>query len=163
MAGGGMAEHPQIGALYRGYERRRLIIDLATGELADREIAQREGISLRDIRQFRADHEREIAECQQMLMGKLAEEVAGLWIANKANRLAEYQEQAEEIRTTIADLYDAGKYWSRDHRDMLRTYLDLFRQVAEELGAYPQRASAPAQTGKAVHYVIETDDVKALQ
>lgn len=154
---------PEIGAVYRGHERRQLIIDLAMGESTYREIAARIGFSLKDVQAFAGEHEREIAECQQMLMGKLAEEVAGLWISRKANRLAEYQDQAEEIRTTLADLYDNGKYWSRDHKDMLRTYLDLFRQVAEELGAYPQRASAPAWTGQTVHYVIETDDTKALQ
>ncbi len=153
----------QISQLYRGYEKRRLIIDLATGDSSDREIAARIGVTLRDIRAFRAEFTREIAECQQMLLGKLAEEAAGLWITSKSNRLAELQEQAEEIRTTLGDLYDVGKYWSRAHKDMLRTYMDILRSVAEELGAYPQRASAPARTGQAVHYVIETDDTKALQ
>jgi hypothetical protein len=156
---------PQSGIsnLYRGHEKRQLILDLAMGEIAHREIAQRERVSLKDLQEFAREHERDILECQQMLIGKLAEEVAGLWISKKANRLAEYQEQIEEIRLTLAELYDKGSYWSRNHRDMLRVYMDLFRLTAEELGAYPQRASAPAQTGNAVHYVIETDDTRSLQ
>jgi hypothetical protein len=151
------------GRLYRGHEKRRLIIDLATDAASYREIAKREQIGLRDLQEFAREHEREIAECQQMLMGRLAEEVAGLWVSNKANRLAEYQEEIEEIRLTLADLRDGGSYWSRAHRDLLRAYMDLFRQVADELGAYPQRAGAPARTGQSVHYVIETDDTRALQ
>ncbi len=152
-----------IGQLYRGHEKRQLIIDIAMGTLTHRELAKREGLALQDIQDFAEEHERDIAECQQMLMGRLAEEVAGLWISNKANRLAEYQEEIEELRDFLAELRENGIRWSRSHRDMLKAYLELFRQVADELGAYPQRASAPARTGQTVHYVIETDDTKALQ
>ena len=149
--------------IYRGHERRRLIMDLAMGEAAHREIARREQISLADLQDFAREHEREIAEAQQVLLGKLAEEAAGLWVSNKANRIAEYQDEIEEIRDYLAELRDNGIMWSRAHRDMVRAYLDLFRQVADELGAYPQRQSAPARQGQTVHYVIETGDTKALQ
>ena len=133
------------------------------GTMSHREIAKQEGITLADVADFAAENERSIAEVQQMLLGKLAEEVAGLWVSKKSNRLAEYQEEIEQIRDYLAELRADGIYWSRSHRDMLREYLALFRQVADELGAYPQRASAPARTGQTVHYVIETDDTKALQ
>jgi hypothetical protein len=43
--------------------------------------------------------------------------------------------------------------------------MGLLRQVADEVGAYPQRAQQPARTGSTVHYVIETepDDLEQLR
>lgn len=147
----------------RGYEKLSLIADLAMGELSHAEIARREGFPEAFVTDFADQHRNEIAEVSAALAGQLAIETAGLWVTRKQNRLAEYQDQIEEIRNLMADLRDSGQRWSRSHRDMLRAYLDLFRQTADELGAYPQRSAPPARQGSTVHYVIETDDQEALR
>lgn len=149
--------------IYRGKDRLALISDLAMNELSAREIALREGVKTEDIQRFREEHVTEIAEVRAALAGKLAIETAGLWITKKQNRLAEYQAQVEDIRDFLAELRETGVSWSRSHRDMLKVYLDLFKQTAEELGAYPQRAQAPAKTGQTVHYVIDTADPAVMQ
>jgi hypothetical protein len=149
--------------MYRGHERLRLIADLAMNELSHREIASRIGVTTEDVYDFAEDHVMEISEVRSALAGKLAIESAGLWISKKQNRLAEYQAEAEEIRDFLSQLRQSNIRWSRSHRDMLRTYLEILRHTADELGAYPQRQSAPARQGQTVHYVIETDDTRALQ
>jgi hypothetical protein len=160
-------EHPSIGAisfdeLYRGHKRLELCRDLALSELSHRELAHREGVATADIAAFAQDHQTEIAEVRAALAGQLAIETAGLWISKKQNRLAEYQAEIEEIRDYLAELRGAGISWSRAHRDMLKMYMDMFRQTADELGAYPQRAQAPARTGQTVHYIIDTANPEAL-
>jgi hypothetical protein len=145
----------------RGYERLKLITDLAMDYLSEREIAEKEGVSARQVIAFKHQYVDEIAEVRAALTGQTAIETAGLWTTKKQYRLAEYQDQIEEIRTQLAEL--SGQPWTRSRRDMTRTLLELFRQVADELGAYPQRSTPPARQGQAVHYVIETEDNEALQ
>jgi predicted transcriptional regulator len=147
----------------KGHERLRLIADLAMNELSHRELAHREGVTQADVKEFATAHVGEIAEVRAALAGQLAIESAGLWISKKQNRLAEYQNEAEEIRDFLADMRHQGIRWSRSHRDMLKLYFDIFKQAADELGAYPQRAQAPARTGQTVHYVIDTENPGALQ
>jgi hypothetical protein len=132
-------------------------------ELSHREIAHREGVTQADIKEFAEEHIMEIAEVRAGLAGQVAIETAGLWITKKQNRLAEYQAEAEELRDYLADLRANGVRWSRAHRDMMKLYFDIFKQAADELGAYPQRAQAPARTGQTVHYVIDTENTGALQ
>jgi hypothetical protein len=86
-----------------------------------------------------------------------------MWITRKENRLAELEHEAEEIRDTLDYYRQEGIYWSRSHRDMIRTYLEILRSVADEIGAYPQRQSQPARSGSTVHYVIDTEDSDSLQ
>jgi hypothetical protein len=148
--------------LYRGHERLRLIADLAMAEFSHRELATQNSSTLEDIAAFAKEHEKEIAEVRAALAGQLAIETAGLWITKKQNRLAEYQAEAEEIRDFLAEMRANGVRWSRAHRDMLKMYLDLFKQSADELGAYPQRAAPLARQGQTVHYVIETEHNEAL-
>jgi hypothetical protein len=146
----------------RGRVRLGLIRDLAMGEWDYSSLARQTGFSARDIEAFAEEHAEEIAEVSQALSGQLPMETAGLWLTKKQNRLAEYQAEIEDIEQTIEELRANGVGWSRAHRDMLRIKIDLFRQAADELGAYPQRAAAPARQGSTVHYVIETDDNEAM-
>jgi hypothetical protein len=148
----------------RGYERLRLIRDLALGELSPRELARDYRLSVETVIEFRESFHEEISELRAALANSLPIETAALWITRKQNRLAEMQAEAEEIRDFLEELRSSGIRWSRAHRDMLRTYLEILRQCADELGAYPQRNTAPARTGSTVHYVIDageqTDSLK---
>jgi hypothetical protein len=147
----------------RGYERLRLLRDLATSPSTPRELARDYGIPYAVLRDFQQSHQEEIAELQQAIVTGQPTETQGMWITKKHNRLAELEHEAEQIRDTLQDYRDSDIPWSRAHRDMIRTYLEILRSVADETGAYPQRQSAPARSGQTVHYVIDTEDSESLQ
>jgi hypothetical protein len=146
----------------RGRQRLMLISDLAMGEWSLEELATRMGLPVADIRVFAETYAHEISEVSQALAGHLSIETAGLWVTKKQHRMAEYQAEIEEIDQYIAELRRNGVKWSRSHRDMLRARQDLYRQVADEVGAYPQRQAAPVRQGSSVHYIIDTEDSDAL-
>jgi Trp operon repressor len=153
-----------IAHIYRGRARLNLVKELALGEWSPRELAEQIGIDQADIREFSDEFQDEIAEVRQALANNLAIEssTAGLWITSKVKRLAELQQAAEDIGEVLTQLHDEGIDWSRSHRDMHRARLDIFRQVADEMGAYPQRQAAPIRQGTTVHYVIESEDTGAM-
>lgn len=152
-----------VSHLYRGRVRLGLIRDLAMGEWSEKQIADDVGLPVEDIRDFQKQYANEIAETRLALAGELAIETAGLWITKRQNRLAELQQQAEDIAEAISDLNEISPIkWSRSHRDMYRARLDVFRAVADELGAYPQKSAPPARSGSTVHYVIESEDSEAM-
>lgn len=147
---------------YRGRRRDALLLDLAMEALSYQEIAEREEFEARDLEAFAAEFQAEIVEIREAMVNRTSIDVAGLWIANKRKRVAEIQATIEDIDEIIQTLRQSGVPWSRSHRDMERVKLDLYRQVADELGAYPQRQAAPVRQGAAVHYVIESEDTEAL-
>jgi hypothetical protein len=138
--------------------------DIAQADFSFRDLAEATGLSVADIQAFADEHSREIDECRKSLLNQLAREAAGLWIADKASRIAELQAMYEEAREIHAALNSPTPTWSRSHKDIIKARLDILRHVADELGAMPQRAAQPARTGTTVHYVIETDpgDLEAL-
>lgn len=141
----------------RGRIKLALIRDLAMGEWDETSLARRYDLATEEVRSFKLGHQDEINEVSQALSGHLAIETAGLWIAKKNERLAEYQQEIDDITEALEDLRNSGVPWSRAHRDMIRARLDLYRQAADELGAYPQRQQAPQRQGTQVHYIIESD------
>lgn len=146
---------------YRGRKRDALLLDLAMyPDLA--EVATRERLDLQDLEAFAQEHEQEITAIREAMVSNTSIDMAGLWVADKRKRVAEFQATIEDIDQTIQELRAEGSPWSRSHRDMERIKLDLYRQVADELGAYPQRTAAPARQGQNVHYVIESEDTEAL-
>lgn len=146
----------------RGRRRYELQALIATGLPLD-EIATDLGLDSDDIRWFAQEYQAEIAECEQVLRGQLAIEVGGLWIAKKHLRLAELQSTYDETQEAIQTLRSRGSLWSRAARDMIHSNLQVLRQVADELGAYPQRSVPPAQQGHTVHYVVEIDNPEVLR
>lgn len=149
--------------MYRGRAMLTLLKDLALGEWSYRELAELIGVTTADIAEFADLHRDEIAEVKLSLTNQLAAETAGLWIARKQNRIAEIQGDVEDIEDFLAQMRQKGVLWSRSHRDAYKLRLDAFRQVAEELGAFPQRTAAPVRQGSTVHYVIESEDSEAMQ
>jgi len=152
-----------IDRLYRGRAMLTLLRDLALGEWSFSELAGLLGVETADIAEFAEEHQPEIQEVRLSLANQLAAETAGLWIARKQNRIAEIQGDVEDIEDFLAQMRARGLLWSRSHRDAYKLRLDAFRQVAEELGAFPQRSQAPARQGNTVAYIIETDDAEALR
>ena len=124
----------ESGALERGHVRARLIRELATGEHTQVELARRHGVDQSAISRFASRHAERIAD----VAGKLDDEFAGLWIAGKAARIAEYQQQVDDI----ADLMDDPERAARagvQAAEMFRTAQAALRAVSEELGQLPAR------------------------
>lgn len=150
------------GVLPRGRKRLALIRDLAMGEWNEKSLAKQYGLPVEDISAFQEDYQEEIQELAAALAGTIPVDTAGLWTTRKQNRIAEFQQAIEDIDEVIISLRQNGVPWSRAHRDMFRARLDYYRQIADELGAYPQRQAAPVRQGNTVHYIIETDETDSM-
>lgn len=163
-------QYVPISEFARGRRYVQLITDLAMGEWSLETLSQTTGVSLKDLRAFEEEHANDISEVAQALSGQMQREAAGLWITKKQFRIAELQQMYEMNQDALEDIeaMDAKRAaigWSRARKDLFKTQMDLLRQVADELGAFPQRQAQVARTGTTVHYVIETDseDVEAMR
>ena len=128
------------------WERRQLCRELAAGELTRAQLARKYGINRSGITRFAQRHAREIDD----IKANLDDEFAGLWIASKAARIAAYQADAERS--------EDGGYGS--HYEQIRTRLQIYRAVAEELGQLPGRTTV---TVVPVVHVVEGVDLEALK
>lgn len=126
-----MAEH---GALEKPWVRAKLIRDLARGENTQRELAARYGCTQQSISDFGKRHVERIAE----LAGRLDDEFADLWAADKRNRLAVLQSQIEDIADTMADPEQAARA-GMQAAEMHRVQQQALRAIADELGQIPGR------------------------
>lgn len=138
-----------IGKLERGWVKYRLIADLAAMEHTQVELAAKYGCAQSSISEFATRHAVEIDDKKRAL----ADELHGLWIANKADRLAEYQQTVEDIETFIesTDMSD------KEAREAVGIKLRALRAVADELGQVPQR---PAGGGTTTTVTVSVDGVK---
>lgn len=105
----------------RGHVARRLVRELAEGKLSQRELADKHGFSPQAISEFKSRNAERIAE----VAANLDDQFAGLWIADKGNRIAEYMDDVERVNKKL-DRRVSG--------EMLRVKANALRSVAEELG-----------------------------
>lgn len=156
-----------VSEMYRGHARLALIRDLALGEFSHAEIAKSIGpaIQVADVDDFARDFAFEITEVRAQLAGQVKDECAGLWIAKRANRVAELQDSYDDCRIVVDQMrgnnipgQDIG---SKRHQNLLRAQLNILKAVAEEL---EPRRSGPGRPGGSgededdrniVHYIIE--------
>jgi hypothetical protein len=129
-------------------DRRQLCRELATGEVRRAALARRYGVTTGYISKFAGERSREIKAIQD----KLDDAFAGLWVASKEARLAALQAMYEES--------EQGEYGG--HFEQIRTRTMILRQVAEELGALPNRSSAMIIT-PVVHIIQGDVDLDALK
>lgn len=108
-------ESTRIRKLHRGHTKYRLQRALAEDKYSQRELAKQFGVSQSAISQFNARWSEVIEEIRQ----DTENEFAGLYLAEKKNRIAEYLQSVE-------DLSDKPQY-ARSHHNALRS-------IAEELG-----------------------------
>jgi hypothetical protein len=127
-------------------ERRDLCRDLATRDLTRAAIARKYGIGRSSVTEFAARHASEIAA----IAASLDDEFAGLWIADKAKRVAAYQDDHDGS----LDSEFGGHYEHIKARNQIR------QQVAEELGQLPPRTQVAIAS---VTYVVEGVDLDALK
>lgn len=144
--------------LERGHVRLALIRDLAGGEHTGAKLAKKYGVCAQAISEFKRRHEAAIAEVR----GKLDDEFAGLWVARKAARLAEYENDLLCIQEAIELAAEAAGDDAPPPvpADLLRAKHRALRAVAEELGQLPTRMDVQV-SGEVVHYAFGGDDEAA--
>lgn len=146
------------GALERAHVRLQLIRELAAGEVPRGKLAKRYGVAPSSVTEFAHRHAARIAEVQS----KLDDEYAGLWIAAKANRLAEYQQQVDYVADLLADDDRMDAEEDRGRRagvnvstaELMRTAQSALKAVAEELGQLPNRMSVQHDGSVSVRYEV---------
>lgn len=166
--------------IYRGRARLALIRDLAMGEWSDASIAQSIGVPMDVVVDFRLTFEMEIQEVSAALAGQLAIESAGMWISKRQNRIAELQEDYEDIDLVLGvmrentkasflrdidgsdnmargDALDANLLLgSRRHQNLLRSKIAILKAVADELSPRNKDAGEKDESNQ-IRYVIEQD------
>jgi hypothetical protein len=125
------------GPRLRGWQRVALLRDLALAEMTVREIAVKYGRSESTMYSWKVNHAAEI----DAIRADAANEFAGLWVAQKVNRVAEYQADIEDEDTDV----------QVKHRAL--------RAVAEELGQLTTKQEIQAS----VVYQVEGVDPEAMK
>lgn len=130
--------------LERGWVKHRLVRDMAIGEKSQRALAAQYGVSQTSISSFKKRHSMEIEEVRN----NMADEYAGLWVAQKMQRIAEYQQAAEKMANGS----------SPRNQEVLVTIL---KAVAEELGQLPTRTQVNVTNEQTVYQVVgvSVDDI----
>jgi hypothetical protein len=136
--GSGMRPHwDRPGGRYpleRPYTRRKLIRQLALTDIGDEAVCVEYGVDDASIYRFRKRHAAEIAA----VAASAADEFAGLWIAEKINRLTVYGDLAQ-MAIDRGELQNAAR---------------ILRNAAEEMGHLPSRVQLSGDIGVHTSYSI---------
>lgn len=126
--------------LERGWVAHRLIRDFALGEKTGIQLSAEYGVSQTSISAFKKRHSMEIEEVRN----NLADEYAGVWVAQKLNRVREYQQAAEKMASGT----------SPRNQEVL---VSILKAVAEELGQLPARTQVQVNTAAVTYQVVGID------
>lgn len=140
------ALHMPYNDLTRGWRKVFVMRELAKGERTQGDIAREFGVSSAAVTQFAQAHGPEIDE----IRASLASEWAGLWVADKNKRLAEYQSDIDKITQDLIDTPDDK---------LLALKVKILRQVAEETGQLKNQV----EVGGTITYVVRGVDPDDLQ
>lgn len=144
--------------LVRGETRADLSARLGLSRSAINRVAKREAITI------------------QALSEDLANEFTGLWVAEKRNRIAEYQADVEQINELLLDAakiraeYEFGdddevsevKITDTGATALLRTKARIMHHVAEEMGQLPARTNVQVIQPVQVQYHVSGVDLSEL-
>lgn len=160
----------QRGVLERGWRRTWLIHRVAQGDASDRELGRQLGVNKSSITKFRNRNQAEIEDVRL----ELADRLDSLWVADKVNRLAEIQQDIEDLNTLISKTFDPPEPGPLDPGPELepgipdsvvgwiRAKQVALRNAAEELGQIPNRVTMNMAGGVQVSYRIEGVDLDAV-
>lgn len=131
--------------------KHRLLHELARGEKQRIQLAEEYGVVPSAITNFAHRHAAELEQIRR----DLDNEFAGLWIAQKAARLAEYEQDVNRINDTLDDE-------ERPDTNLMRTKQAALRQVAEELGQIPSKVNLSVEPVTVRYEVVgvETEELE---
>jgi hypothetical protein len=130
------------GPRLKGWQRVALLRDLALAEMTVLEIAVKWGRSEGTMYAWKKNHAAEI----DAIRADAANEFAGLWVAQKVNRVAVYQDDIEDLEES-------------DEPGAIATKHKALRAVAEELGQLTQKQEIQAS----VVYQVEGVDPESMR
>lgn len=141
---------PVRGSVLRGPTKIRLIHDLALDAWSERDLAAQYGVSQQSINEFKHRNLTQIATAREDIENRLST----LWITNKADRLAELEDDVDQINAELesAPLSMRPRLYLAKHR--------AIRNAAEELG---QLAPRDINASVTVRYEIAGVDMGALE
>jgi hypothetical protein len=130
----------------RGRYKVALILDLADGAMGYDELASRHGISKQGVAEFASRNRDAIQSAKQ----DLTSELAGLWVVNKRERLADAQQDLEDLEALLQDpnLTDAAR------RGYYSLKIKLRHNIAEECGQLPTRATIEVESAPLLRHEI---------
>lgn len=129
-----------------------LMQDIAARDLSWADLSKKYRFTEPSIRKFAKTNKTAI----KRIKSEEKDQYPGLWIADKASRLAEYQAAAEKL---------AENNWSGLDGVALREWRFTMRAVAEELGHLMMRGKGTTGDGdaeKAMTYTVEGVDLENL-
>jgi hypothetical protein len=129
----------------RPWQRHKLLRELAIGERKAADLGREYGMSASAVRMFKMRHRAEV----DAIAAAPADELAGLWIAGKSNRLAAYQHDYEQ----------AASGEKANHHEWIKARTGILHNVAEETGQLPPRQQVSIMP---VVHVIQGVDLGAL-
>lgn len=132
----------------RGHVGLRVKRQLAEGKLTHQEIAEELELDRSTISFFAKKHRAEIEE----IRADIENEFAGLWVAKKAARIAEYTEVIEKIDVLLEMDPSAN-----DRSALLGRKQQALKSIAEELGQLTARHEVSAKVNYKVNGVSAED------
>lgn len=169
MSGATKADRSPLG----GLKRAQVIRDLALSGLSQTALAEKYGVTPSAISQFASKHREQIADVR----ADSENEYAGILIAQKARRLAAYEELYETALTPQPKVSPSGKIVKDQMLDPdtgqwvdamvtevdVRAAAQVLKQAAEEMGQLPTRLQIQGDMQTTTTYRIEgasPDDLK---
>lgn len=142
--------------LIRGHHKIMLIRDLAAG-MSLNEASDKHSVHRHSLLQFRQRHRTEIDELKK----EVRDELVGLWVARKVDRMWSLQQNVDDIDEMFSSLAKDGMLIGKDDAGLLAEKRKILHEVAEQLGQLPPRAST-LSVGATVTYQygdVEPDDL----
>jgi predicted transcriptional regulator len=129
--------------LEKPWTRRKLIVELAHSDKSQVRLAEEYGVTQSSVSEFASRHRAEI----DVVRADKENEFAGIAIADKANRLATYEDVLRRLTGALedADLMD---------EKVANAIGKVLRNVAEELGHLPNRVTLGGEVGVTTNYKI---------
>lgn len=128
------------------WEQHKLMRELAIGERTSADLGREYGMAASGIRAFKA---RNLAQIEA-IAADLGNELAGLWIADKGQRLAAYQ--ADYEMTLESD--------KATHHEWVKARTGILHNVAEETGQLPARTTVAVTSVTHVLVGIDPEELR---
>lgn len=144
--------------LERGWVKQKLIRELAEGLKTQEQLAEEYGTTRVSVSTFKKRHLTAIQE----QASDFENEFKSLWIARKAARLAELQDDIEELTDKFQLDGDAFHEDKKAALDAVKIKHNALLQAAKELGQIPSSAGVQIET-KRVTFRIPGVDLEQLR
>jgi len=149
-------QHRDRGVL-GGLNRRRVMRDLALTDMTQQAIADKYGVSQPAVAAFKRKHAEAIAE----IAADADNEYAGIWIAQKQNRLEALAEIVEIAMQPTPKITNKGTVvFHPETGDLVqevdgRLAAQVMKQAAEEMGQLPTRLQVSGDLNTTTTYRVE--------